>query len=643
MRGQTPIAAYDFVVEAVDVSGNGNDLSFDGEPFSEFVSEECRRYLEVVDDGYLRKDMPNLDITDTFTVAFWMRTSDLMSDQKIVGQAVPGERGFVIGPDGGKIKPEVFGEVDYVLTSNHDLVAGEWTHVAVTYESGFAFSLYINGALDKVLNLENQPAWTPATDSTDDLIVGGAPWFPSELSYTGDLDDLVIYNVALSPSMITDIYNDIGTCPSLGDPIYIDELAIGGNNGLTWGDAYNDLQDAIDKSCHCPDAPIWVAEGTYRPTYVNDVNSDDIFEIKEKTFYIDHAVQIYGGFTSGATMLTDRDSLGGGTILTGVLEDMGTDTAYHVITMEAETIDADWILDGLVIRDGRATGSHFNHKDGGGIYNVFRSSEIFSPIIQNCRITNNGASDDGGGIYAEAFANAFAIGNDANANATSSQSIINSTFYNNSATNGGGIYTDAFVDFISIANSSDATISPMLSNAIFWGNKATDEGPDIWKYDSDVGLPNGTISHSILSSSSSVEGMITTYADTLIRDPLFVDVADNNLQLSPGSPAFNTGDNSVAMGIITDLAGNDRIRYGTVDMGAYEYRTSCSDALRFFLPGTFDHADDFIGTNEDIEISSGILNDSDIFFSMNNGMTMLKEFSVELGSQMAINLDGCLP
>ena len=239
-----------------------------------------------------------------------------------------------------------------------------------------------------------------------------------------------------------------------------------------------------------------------------------------------------------------------------------------------------------------------------------------------------------GGIYALT---------NANANATSSPSIINSTFYNNSATNGGGIYTDAFVDFISIANSSDATISPMLSNAIFWGNKATDEGPDIWKYDSDVGLPNGTISHSILSSSSSVEGMITTYADTLIRDPLFVDVADNNLQLSPGSPAFNTGDNSVAMGIITDLAGNDRIRYGTVDMGAYEYRASCNDALRFFLPGTFNNADDFIGTNEDIEISSGILNDSDIIFSMNNGMTMLKEFSVELGSQMAINLDGCLP
>ena len=96
-------------------------------------------------------------------------------------------------------------------------------------------------------------------------------------------------------------------------------------------------------------------------------------------------------------MRTDRDSLGGGTILTGVLADMGTDTAYHVITMEADTIDAGWVLDGLVIRDGRATGSDFRHRDGGGIYNVFRSSEIFTPIIQNCRITNNCAIDEGGG------------------------------------------------------------------------------------------------------------------------------------------------------------------------------------------------------------------------------------------------------
>ena len=155
-------------------------------------------------------------------------------------------------------------------------------------------------------------------------------------------------------------------------------------DGTSWAAALTDLQEAINISNACGDGKqIWVTDGTYRPTQARDIDADGTLETKEKTFYIDHAVQIYGGFTSGATMLTDRDSLGGGTILTGVLEDMGTDTAYHVITMEAETIDADWILDGLVIRDGRATGSSDENQDGGGIYNVQESSKIFTPIIQN--------------------------------------------------------------------------------------------------------------------------------------------------------------------------------------------------------------------------------------------------------------------
>ena len=73
-------------------------------------------------------------------------------------------------------------------------------------------------------------------------------------------------------------------------------------------------------------------------------------------------MQIYGGFENGDTELSQRDSIGGGTILTGDLDNSEMDTAYHVITMEAVTIDAGWVLDGLVIRDGRATGSYCCHQ-----------------------------------------------------------------------------------------------------------------------------------------------------------------------------------------------------------------------------------------------------------------------------------------
>ena len=55
----------------------------------------------------------------------------------------------------------------------------------------------------------------------------------------------------------------------------------------------------------------------------------------------------------------------------------------------------------------------------------------------------------------------------------------------------------------------------------------------------------------------------------IANDPLFVNAAAGNYQLSTGSPCINAGNNAYAQGA-TDLAGNPRIIGGTVDMGAYE-------------------------------------------------------------------------
>lgn len=54
-------------------------------------------------------------------------------------------------------------------------------------------------------------------------------------------------------------------------------------------------------------------------------------------------------------------------------------------------------------------------------------------------------------------------------------------------------------------------------------------------------------------------------------DPLFVDRANNNYRLSANSPCVNTGTNMNWMTNAFDLDGGMRIRYGTVDMGTYEY------------------------------------------------------------------------
>lgn len=63
-----------------------------------------------------------------------------------------------------------------------------------------------------------------------------------------------------------------------------------------------------------------------------------------------------------------------------------------------------------------------------------------------------------------------------------------------------------------------------------------------------------------------VEGV----AGNTTNDPKFVNAGEGNYRLTANSPCINTGTNEAWMTNSVDLDGRTRIRYGTVDMGAYE-------------------------------------------------------------------------
>jgi hypothetical protein len=64
-------------------------------------------------------------------------------------------------------------------------------------------------------------------------------------------------------------------------------------------------------------------------------------------------------------------------------------------------------------------------------------------------------------------------------------------------------------------------------------------------------------------------------ADPMFADPIGPDgipgTEDDDLQLSPGSPAINAGDPNTAGLPSTDLDGHARVLCGRVDIGAYEF------------------------------------------------------------------------
>lgn len=74
-----------------------------------------------------------------------------------------------------------------------------WYHVAMTYDCG-RLALYVNGVLDQAATVTGPP-----TSSTVSLLIGGS--VPGPWNFNGQIDELSLYNRALSASEIQAIYN----------------------------------------------------------------------------------------------------------------------------------------------------------------------------------------------------------------------------------------------------------------------------------------------------------------------------------------------------------------------------------------------------------------------------------------------------
>jgi len=156
--------------------------------------------------------------------------------------------------------------------------------------------------------------------------------------------------------------------------IYVDDDANGVNDGFSWADAFNYLQDALAASQSGDE--IRVAQGVYKPDQGAGITPGD----REATFQLIDGVTIKGGYAgAGSPDPNARDFEIYETILTGDLksndaevstaddllgEPTRTDNSYHVVT--GTGADSTAILDGFTITGGNAPGSNYK---GGGMLN----------------------------------------------------------------------------------------------------------------------------------------------------------------------------------------------------------------------------------------------------------------------------------
>lgn len=333
----------------------------------------------------------------------------------------------------------------------------------------------------------------------------------------------------------------------------------GVGTGETWAAASSNLVGILAAAQTSDE--VWVRAGVYRASSGTDETA---------TFAISAGVGLYGGFAGGETALSARDWTVNRTTLSGDLG--GGNRTRNIVSISGTGSQ----VDGFIIRDAAADAGSAPGNAGGGIRVTATTA-----VIQNCVITDNGASYAGGGL--------FFAGN-------GSMQVHNCLFLNNSAsTSGGGIAmengTNSAYTYISnstfVGNSAPngsafenhgLTYPPLLVNCLMWGNTGgqaiycpSGTAPETY-YSLVQGSGGGTWAGGTWGNSGGgnvdANPQFFNQADPDGADNLFFST-DDGLVLLTGSPAANS---ALSWGLMPnqDIRRQPRPTGAAPDMGCYE-------------------------------------------------------------------------
>jgi predicted outer membrane repeat protein len=320
--------------------------------------------------------------------------------------------------------------------------------------------------------------------------------------------------------------------------LFVDADASGANDGTSWADAFNNLQDALTLAAGAPQAvdEIIVAGGIYKPAPppggIPPGAPSPTFD-RTATFQLINNVTVKGGYAGfGEADSNARDIDVYKTILSGdlgendvevsdpcdLLDELSRgENSYHVVTGSGTDLTA--VLDGFTITAGHADGSYLNNQDeGGGMYN-----ESGNPTIMNCTFTEN--SSQWGGCMSNRLSSSrlsnctfsynggrgmwnsssdivlnscMFIGNSISGivNWSSNQTLTNCTFSSNRFN---GMYNrgsnSILMNCAFIGNNSSGMYNidnsnTKLTNCSFSGNSTSYEGGGVFNYESNLSMYN---------------------------------------------------------------------------------------------------------------------------------------------------------
>jgi hypothetical protein len=245
---------WPFNGNANDESGNGNNGTVNGATLTSDRNGVTNNAYDFNGNGDFINcgNLPSLNITESISISVWLKISDFNNDHGIVSKSGL----FDLITNSNNSTPPLdkirWNAGNSFLFSGPSIQLNQWIHITSVYNHLSGHEIYMNGILVSSDNITGsvQP------NTTYDLYLGShQPFNVNYWSWSGKLDDIGIWNRALTDCEIKDLYNS----------------QLGSSNTIS-----SQTQTALDTYTWPVNNQTYTQSGTYSDTLVNAAGCDSI-------------------------------------------------------------------------------------------------------------------------------------------------------------------------------------------------------------------------------------------------------------------------------------------------------------------------------------------------------------------------------
>jgi hypothetical protein len=180
-----------------DSSAYGNHATLNGDIVTGVSGKVGGAYTLDESNDYLTiTNSSELENPDSFTLSTWINPNTVSGDNLVAGK----DQSYKLYLSNGTLDLYDGNASSFAIRGNETISTNNWTHIVYTYDSSELVG-YINGVQDTITS------YTANFGTGGKIAIGADPSSVSNQLFGGEIDDVMIYNRALSESEINRIYN----------------------------------------------------------------------------------------------------------------------------------------------------------------------------------------------------------------------------------------------------------------------------------------------------------------------------------------------------------------------------------------------------------------------------------------------------